>query len=124
MAIRDRIKELKPKMLNGHTCEEVIGALKQYHGMVAIAARKLRCSRQTIYTMIQNHPTVREALDEAREHMKDVAETSLFQHIIMGDAWAVCYYLKTQGRDRGYIERQEITTPTDQPIVIKVVYDD
>ena len=36
-----------------------------------------------------------------------MAELSLFKAIQTGEAWAVCFYLKTQGKDRGYVERYE-----------------
>ena len=37
-----------------------------------------------------------------------MAELALYKAIQDGEGWAVCFYLKTQGKQRGYIERQEI----------------
>jgi hypothetical protein len=28
--------------------------------------------------------------------------------VLAGEAWAVCFYLKTQAKDRGYVERSEV----------------
>ena len=33
-----------------------------------------------------------------------------------GDAWAICFYLKTQGKNREYVERQEVTGKCGDPI--------
>jgi hypothetical protein len=41
--------------------------------------------------------------------MKDNAESALYSAVLGGEAWAVCFYLKTQAKDRGYVERQEMT---------------
>jgi len=39
--------------------------------------------------------------------MLDMAESSLYRRVLAGDSCAVCFFLKTQGRKRGYIERGE-----------------
>ncbi len=90
-----------------YTPEMVTVALKDTRGMVAVAARKLGCDRQTIYNLAKTDDGVREALVEAREFTTDTAELSLFSAIQKGEPWAVCFYLKTQGKNRGYVERHE-----------------
>lgn len=90
------------------TDKRIIRALRETRGLIAVAARKLGCSRQTIYDRLEKSPEVREALKEARDHTTDVAEAALFRAIEAGEAWAVCFYLKTQGKARGYVERQEV----------------
>jgi len=76
--------------------------------MIAIAARLLRCSRQTIYTAVRTYPEVKEALDDARELGLDLAEMALFKAIDKGQGWAITLYLKTQGRKRGYVEKVDV----------------
>jgi hypothetical protein len=39
--------------------------------------------------------------------MKDNAESSLYRAVLDGEPWAVCFYCKTQAKDRGYTERVE-----------------
>ena len=90
------------------TNEKIIKALRESRGLVAVAARKLGCSRKTIYDRMAKSSEIREALEEAREFTTDVAEAALFRAIEQGEAWAVCFYLKTQGKGRGYVERQEV----------------
>jgi len=85
----------------------IASALERSRGMVTAAARLLHCSRQTIYNAVQAYPEVKAALEDARELQLDMAELRLFEAIDKGQAWAICYYLKTQGRKRGYIEKVE-----------------
>ena len=49
-----------------------------------------------------------EALQDSREEIIDFAETKLIELIRNGNASAIFFYLKTVGKDRGYIEKQEI----------------
>ena len=45
-------------------------------------------------------------MDE-REGLKDFAEGKLMQQIDGGNITAIIFYLKTQAKDRGYIEKVE-----------------
>lgn len=97
MAARRRLK-----------AQEVADALTASRGLVGPAARALGCDRSTIYRWRDRSVTVRQAMDDARESMTDLAEGALFKQISQGEAWAVQFYLKTQGRHRGYIDRREL----------------
>jgi hypothetical protein len=88
---------------------KVIDALRQTKGMKGPAARMLGCSWNTVDGYEKRHPTVAEVIREEREGMTDVAELSLYRKVQEGEAWAVCFYLKTQGKSRGYVERSEVT---------------
>lgn len=90
--------------------------------MVSVAARALGCSPQTIHAYRKRHPQVERACQEARDEITDVAELALYEKIREGEGWAVCFYLKTQGRDRGYVERTE--QEHSGGLVVKVVYGD
>lgn len=92
-----------------YTTQQMINAIRQTRGLVTVAARMLGCDPNTVRNYIRRHPTVAQALEEERERMTDLAELALFNRIQAQDAWAVCFYLKTQGKGRGYVERQEIT---------------
>lgn len=104
------------------TTDQVIAALRESRGMVAVAARKLGCSRLTLYRYIKRHAAVREAIEDERALMTDTAELSLYRSITSGEAWAVCFYLKTQGKSRGYVERTE-TVQTGE-MIVRLVYED
>lgn len=91
-----------------YTAQQMIDALHETKGMVSLAAKRLGCDPHTVYRYIREYPTVAHAQKLEREAMTDVAELALYKAIKDGEGWAVCFYLKTQGRDRGYIERHEV----------------
>jgi hypothetical protein len=93
--------------------DELAEALRAHHGLVSLAAAALGIARESLHRRIRQSKQLQAVLAEAREHVTDVAEASLFRAIEGGEAWAVCFYLKTQGRARGYIEKQgavDVTT--------------
>lgn len=119
---RTRIKKAprRPGKKTAHeryTLEHVVTALHHAHGIVAGAAKRLGCDRRTIYKYRDRHPEiVTAAIREGRETMCDLTELKLFSAVNAGQAWAICFYLKTQAKHRGYIERQEHGGPGGGPI--------
>lgn len=103
------------------TAKEYAEAIREANGLVTVAARRLGVSRQAIYSMRDKHKSVAQALDDARERTTDLAEGKLIQQINDGNTTAIIFYLKTQGKHRGYIERQEIENTHKGEIVIDLV---
>lgn len=91
-----------------YTIAQMVEALTVTKGMVSLAAKRLGCAPDTVYRYIKEYPDVAAAKYAEREAVTDMAELSLYKAIQQGEAWAVCFYLKTQGKGRGYVERQEI----------------
>ena len=108
---------------NHYTTAQVIQAIRDTRGLTSLAAKRLRCSAETVRNYCRRYPTVAQAMREEREAMLDVAELSLFTAIQEREAWAVCFFLKTIGRARGYIERHELTGAEGGPVehTIRVV---
>ena len=50
-------------------------------------------------------------------HKFDFAESELMKLIKDGNVAATIFFLKTQGKARGYIERQEVTGADGAPII-------
>ena len=84
-------------------------ALRDANGFVTQAAENLNCTRWAVYKAIKKFPSVAEAKEDAREAMTDTAEGALNKLINEGNVAAIIFYLKTQGKQRGYVERQELT---------------
>ena len=95
----------------------------KYKGNIAAIARHFGVSRGTIYNRIKDSATLAVAVEDARETMLDNAESMLYKHIADNNLTALIFYLKTQGRERGYVEKLEHTGPNDGEIVIRVVND-
>lgn len=87
--------------------DEIIGALKACRGLIYIAAKRIGCSPQTIYNHIEKHPEIREIIDNLRQEPVDKAEVKLEAAVDKGQPWAIKYLLSTQGKKRGYVQREE-----------------
>lgn len=96
---------------HGYTAEEVVAAIEGSKGFVTIIGKRLGCSARHVYNLLDKYATARDALANEREGMRDFAEGMLYKRIEGGDTTAIIFYLKTQAKDRGYVERtqQEIT---------------
>jgi hypothetical protein len=101
----------------------VADALTKARGVVSHAARLLDCDRTTVYAYINRYPTVAQARDDAREDLLDYVENKLLEQITEGNMTAIIFYLKTQGRHRGYVERMEHAGHDGGELTIKVTHD-
>lgn len=103
------------------TAAQCAKAIKEQKGFITQAAKSLGITRSHLHVLINRHPTIKEALTDAREEMKDFTEGKLSEGIEDGNATLIIFYLKTQAKDRGYIERQEID---HRGVIIEVKYGD
>ena len=103
---------------NGYTAEELIDAIEKSRGYVTKAAYLLGCSRSTFYVYLKRFKTAQQALEDVREARHDHVESKLMELIDGGNVAATIFYLKTQCKHRGYVERQEISGPDEGPIVL------
>ncbi len=92
----------------GLTVETVEAKLHEYSGNLAAVARSFGVTRQAVHDFVRKRPALLAAANDVREGMKDNAESSLTKAVLKGEAWAVCFYLKTQAKDRGYTEKSEL----------------
>lgn len=88
------------------TVAQVLAAIEKGHTGAA-AARILGCAAQTVRNYADRYPTVRKALDGERDDIIDYAELGLRKAVLSGQPWAIAFALKTLGKKRGYVERQE-----------------
>lgn len=87
--------------------ELVAAALAELQGNIAAVAKRFGVDRSAVRQLVDRRPALRRVLADAREGMKDNAESALFRAVLAGEAWAVCFFLKCQAKDRGYVERHE-----------------
>jgi hypothetical protein len=96
--------------------------VEKFNGNVAAIARALGVNRSTVWARVQESTTLKAALDNAREAMLDNAESVLYRKVLEGSTAELIFFLKTQGKRRGYTERQEHehSGPNGQPIEFTV----
>lgn len=102
------------------TPRQVIDALRGTQGLPALAAERLGCSVSTLYNYAERYPAVRRALRHQKEKRIDLVEAKLWAAIHEGNISATIFYLKTQGKSRGYIERQEVTGADGDPLTLAI----
>jgi hypothetical protein len=94
-------------MMPRRTDAQIIEAIRNSRGLIAVAARKLGVSRRTVYNRMEKSEDIREALDEARDFVLDVGQAKLYQAVENGESWAIQYLLTTLGKSRGFTTKTE-----------------
>ena len=102
--------------------QRIIDCLKETNGLISLAAKRVPCSMTTIYTRARNVAAVQRVIDECRGELVDLGELALRRAVVNGEPWAVALVLKTLGKGRGYVERQEVTGADGG--AIEMVWDD
>ena len=82
-------------------------ALKASANNVSKACQKCKISRATFYVWCDTNKDFKNEVDYLKESVIDLAEEELMKKIKKGDTTALIFFLKTQGKSRGYIEREE-----------------
>ena len=103
-----------------YTAEQVIAAIVKANGIKSLAAQFLGCGRACVARYCKNYPTIQKEADDAREAMLDFVENKLFEQINKNNMTAIIFFLKTQGKHRGYIEHPGFDPPTDVTLTVKL----
>jgi len=93
----------------------MLKALEKSLGVVTVACRKSDLPRSTFYKWLNEDEDFALAVKEIENIALDFAESKLHDQIGEGNTAATIFYLKTKGKKRGYIERQEITGADGMP---------
>ena len=91
--------------------------------MIYLASKELGCSRMTIYRRAEKDHKVREAIDSFRGQIIDKAELKLETAVMNGEPWAITLALKTIGKNRGYVEKQEVANEGEVKVLIEYAND-
>lgn len=91
-----------------HLKKSLLLALTKCNGNVSAACKAVKCDRTTFYAYYNKDKKFKTAVEEISNVALDVVEDALFKKIKKGDTIAIIFYLKTKGKARGYIERQEV----------------
>ncbi len=92
----------------------LLAALEDSLGVVSRACDITIVPRRSFYNWYRKDDKFRQAVDEIKSVTLDYVESKLHEGIKDGNMTAIIFYLKTQGKIRGYVERietQEIHEP-------------
>lgn len=102
--------------------------LVKYRGNMSATGRALRVSRQAVRERVEASEDLKFLVVELREARVDNAEDKLDKAVSKGEPWAIALTLRTLGKGRGYVERNETSGPDGGPVqtVTRVIfqYDD
>lgn len=87
---------------------QIIEKVKKHKGIIYLACEEIELPRSTFYLWYNNDNEFKSEIDSIREIIVDLAEKKLMDLVEEGDTTATIFTLKTLGKKRGYIEKQEI----------------
>ena len=86
----------------------MVEALKKSLGIVTTACKIVGIDRQTHYNWLAEDAKYAEQVEAIKDIALDFAESQLYKRMQNGSDTAIIFYLKTQGKKRGYIESSEL----------------
>ena len=111
-----QIKKTKKKPTQSDTLKKaMIEALQKSLGIITTATKTVGINRSTHYDWYNNDTDYREKVNEIAEMAHDFVESQLYNQIKEGNTTATIFYMKCKMRERGYIEKQEISLETKRP---------
>lgn len=100
--------------------EQYLEALEKSMGIVTQAVKKVGIDRTTPYRWMKEDEEFAMRCMEKRNVVLDFAETKLFELVNDNHASAVIFLLKTLGKERGYVERHEITGANGNGLDVRI----
>lgn len=117
--------EIEKKQQKQHIKKEAfLEALEKSMGIVSQATKKVGIDRTTPYRWMKEDTEFEDKVMEIQNVVGDFAETKLYELVNDGVPSAVIFLCKTKFKNRGYVERQEITGMDGKnlDINIEVIY--
>lgn len=121
--VKNKVPSKKGKKQKGRgylTISQIEEALRQTGGFITYAAKKLNCTHQNVRKRIDTSPYLQEVQRSIHESFLDLTEHALIQKIRDEDLGAIIFYLKCQGKKRGYVEKPKDDDQHEKPIVFNV----
>ncbi|MBP5793959.1 MAG: hypothetical protein J6W46_10015 [Spirochaetaceae bacterium] len=108
------------------TQAQMLEAIKGSQGLVTKIQRKLESMLEesvcwdTVEKYVHKWESCEQAVKAEKEAMLDLAENNVFKELVSGDIATSKWYLRMKGKDRGYIETQEIHNVNVDPLNINL----
>ena len=103
--------------------EQLLKALEKSLGIVSTACESIGISRTTYYKYYNEDKDFKWSVDSIGDIALDCAESQLFELIKEKNVTAIIFYLKTKGKKRGYIEKQEVNHNSNNITGIRLISD-
>jgi predicted DNA-binding transcriptional regulator AlpA len=103
-----------------HIKKGLLDALEKSLGVVTTACKQVGIGRTTFYNYYNEDIDFAKKVDDIENVALDFAESQLHKQIQEGSTAATIFLLKTRGKKRGYVERQEITGAEGVPTDVKI----
>ena len=100
--------------------KRLVEALEKSLGVVTTACKQTEVNRSTFYEWYNKDEDFKKEVDSIGDIALDFAESQLHKQIQGGNPTSTIFYLKTKGKRRGYVERQEITGADGSPTSFKI----
>ena len=100
-----------------HKKKAMIEALEKSLGVVTSACKNVGIGRTTFYEWLKDDIDFAQKVKDIDNIALDFVESELYKQIKEGSTVSTIFYLKTKGKKRGYIERQEITGADGQQLI-------
>ena len=101
--------------------KSILEALEKSLGVVTVACKQADVPRSTYYKWLNEDEDFAKAVKDIENIALDFGESQLHKQIGDGNTSATIFFLKTKGKKRGYVERNELDlTSGDEPIKINV----
>ena len=114
MAKSNKIQQTKKALLE---------ALEKTLGIVTTACKLVGVDRGTFYRYVNEDEDFAKAVKDVDNITFDFVESQLHKQIKDNNTASTIFYAKTKMKNRGYVERQEITGADSGEVTIKVIHD-
>jgi hypothetical protein len=99
----------------------VLESLEKSLGVVTTACKQAGIGRTIFYEWLKDDADFKAAVEDLQNVTLDFAESQLHKQIKDGNTSATIFYLKTKGKSRGYVERQEVQMTGDSLFQIEII---
>ena len=87
--------------------ELLLSCLEKSLGVVTTATKMANISRSVHYVYMDEDPEYKRAVEDIQNIALDFVESKLYGKIKKDDTTCIIFYMKTKGKNRGYVERIE-----------------
>ena len=106
-----------------HLKKRFLENLEKCYGIITAACRMTNIARCTVYDYLKKDKEFADQVSEIRNRNLDLVEDKLIQKIMKGNIAGIIFYLKCQGKHRGWSEKQQMKHSVDRPIIVALQWE-